>query len=267
MTDQHSNMGDSGFIWFFGKVEDNTNDPLKIGRVRVRAFNIHSPDVSSVPTNTLPWAMISQSPTSAAESEVGISPTGIANNSLCWGFFLDGNHYQQPVVVGTFQGIPNGKSDLTPLATGTNTIPNGTLPGEPPSPYKAQYPHNKVTTTESGHVIELDDTPGAERIRVYHKSGSYTEMGPTGNITNKTAADNYLMIAGKSVSYVGSDLTLSVQGNLTYNVSGTVTINQNVTVNGSIIATGDIIGNGISLDNHVHGGVQGGGNQTSGPIG
>jgi len=35
------------------------------------------------------------------------------------------------------------------------------------------YPANKVLKTKSGHVIELDDTQGAEKIKVTCKDGAY----------------------------------------------------------------------------------------------
>lgn len=62
---------------------------------------------------------------------------------------------------------------------------------------KSVYPDVNVTETKSGHVIEIDDTTeesgeGAvnnERIRIYHKSGSYFELRPDGSIINKSAAD------------------------------------------------------------------------------
>ena len=44
------------FEWFFGVVEDR-NDPLQLGRVRVRAFGYHSGDsVNDLPLDQLPWA-------------------------------------------------------------------------------------------------------------------------------------------------------------------------------------------------------------------
>ena len=55
---------------------------------------------------------------------------------------------------------------------------------EPISPYNAQYPYNHVHQSESGHAIEIDDTPGSERLHWYHRSGSYREMGPKGNIVD-----------------------------------------------------------------------------------
>ena len=42
--------------------------------------------------------------------------------------------------------------------------------------YNAEYPYNTTYTTKAGHAIELDDTIGAERIHIWHKSGSYEEI-------------------------------------------------------------------------------------------
>lgn len=46
----------------------------------------------------------------------------------------------------------------------------------------------------------------------------------------------------------------------------TLTVNGNVKVNGTITATGDIKGGSVVLQSHVHGNVQSGGSNTSGPI-
>ena len=40
---------------FVGVVEDR-NDPLSLGRCRVRAFGIHTEDKAMIPTEDLPWA-------------------------------------------------------------------------------------------------------------------------------------------------------------------------------------------------------------------
>ena len=47
---------------------------------------------------------------------------------------------------------------------------------EPPSDYDTKYPYNFTHTTKSGHAIEIDDTPGHERIHWWHRSGSYEEI-------------------------------------------------------------------------------------------
>jgi len=47
---------------------------------------------------------------------------------------------------------------------------------QPASDYDTEYPYNFVHTTKSGHAIELDDTPGHERMQWWHRSGSYEEV-------------------------------------------------------------------------------------------
>ena len=55
------------FHWFFAKVEDR-DDPLKLGRVKIRCFNLHTEDESKLPKDYLPWATPIQPITSAASS-------------------------------------------------------------------------------------------------------------------------------------------------------------------------------------------------------
>ena len=56
------------------------------------------------------------------------------------------------------------------------------------------YPFNKVTETESGHVVEFDDTPGSERISTNHRSGSFEEYHPNGDKVIKVVRDNYVSV-------------------------------------------------------------------------
>lgn len=46
-----------------------------------------------------------------------------------------------------------------------------------------------------------------------------------------------------------------------------IEINSNITLNGGIVATGDIVSGDISLQTHIHSGVQGGSGNTGGPVG
>ena len=62
---------------------------------------------------------------------------------------------------------------------------------EPKTPYNAKYPYNHVYESESGHVIEVDDTPGAERLHWYHRSGSFKEIHPSGLEVNKSVNHQY----------------------------------------------------------------------------
>ena len=107
-------------------------------------------------------------------------------------------------------------------------LPNGRSWSQPNIPFKGEYPYNKVIQTESGHIIEMDDTPGSERLQVYHKSGTFIEIDANGSMVKRTKGgsyeivdkNNYVSIRGKtniSVSgacniYVGSDANIEVEG-------------------------------------------------------
>lgn len=98
-------MGTQGYVWFIGTVED-TDDPRRLGRVRVRCNGFHGDSVS-LPTSLLPWATVAQPTTSSGFRGGGHSPTGLRRGSVVTGFFADGPTAQYPVVTGVLGGINN----------------------------------------------------------------------------------------------------------------------------------------------------------------
>lgn len=99
---QRSSTGE--FYWWFGVVEDRM-DPKKLGRVRVRILNSHSPFTSDIKKEDLPWANVIMPTTSASVCGVGVSPVGLVEGSFVFGFFRDGHLGQLPVVLGSWHGI------------------------------------------------------------------------------------------------------------------------------------------------------------------
>lgn len=219
MSKAHDGYDDKNI--FFGVVEDR-NDPLKLGRVRVRIHTYHSEDKTKVPTDMLPWVPCLHSVMSACHEGIGLSPTGLLVGSTVKGMFLDGEAAQQPIVTGTYAGTPNGKSDISALATGEEKLTKGVAPLEPNDVAKPQYPQNLVFDAECGSAIEVDSTPGAERISAYHKSGSYIEMRPDGGVTLRSVTNNYQIILKDDVVYVGGNVKINVQGNVDMTVGGTI---------------------------------------------
>ena len=63
----------------------------------------------------------------------------------------------------------------------------------------------------------------------------------------------------------GSTIQFNDDGSVNITAAGGTTITSDIKVNGSIETTGDVVAAGISLDSHVHGGVETGGGKTSGP--
>jgi hypothetical protein len=107
---------------------------------------------------------------------------------------------------------------------------------EPISDYNTVYPYNNAMQTESGHFQEFDDTPGAERIRTQHRTGTFTEIQADGSEVHKVvgkhyhivASDNNVLISGICNITIEGDSVLDVQGNVFQNVQG----NFNQVVNG-----------------------------------
>lgn len=126
------------------------------------------------------------------------------------------------------------------LKTGV-PIANGGTWDQSPVPYNAKYPYNKVTQTESGHVMELDDTPGSERVHFWHKQGSFLEWDANGTQVNRIVGDGYTIYERNGCIYVKGACNVSVDGALNVRtdnimnleVSGAAKINiyNNATVN------------------------------------
>jgi hypothetical protein len=98
-------MGIDGFRWFIGVVEDR-NDPEKASRVRVRCFGYHDDDLEKIPTEDLPWAQVLAPTDTPSMAGMGNTPHFLVEGSHVFGFFLDANFMQRPVVIGTIPGKP-----------------------------------------------------------------------------------------------------------------------------------------------------------------
>lgn len=213
------NIGSEGFVWFIGVVEDR-NDPLKIGRVKLRIHGLHGNQVATSKEH-LPWAPVLMPAYSASLLQVGQSPTGLQVGSTVIGFFMDGNESNMPIVIGSLAAT----NDLSKLAIEQMSLNKSITGNEPSSAYKSKYPYNKVFQSEAGHVVEIDDTPGEERIHVYHKTGTYTEVNKEGRRVAKTVGDDYDVVVKDKNIYVEGNMTITVKGNLDINVDGNVRIN------------------------------------------
>lgn len=219
-------LGQEGFVWFVGVVEAR-NDPKKLGRVKVRIYNFHSENKSLMPTDQLPWAVVMVSPTNPSYSQVGISPNGLTIGSTVVGFFLDGNDGNQPVIMGTIHGIPDNneqKHDVSTLAREINDLKKDIDSYEPAPAYAATYPFNKVFRTEGGHIVEFDDTPGKERIHIFHKSGSYTEINKDGRRVDKTVDKHFEIIIDDQTVHIKGNQEVKIDGNVNILVDGTYTL-------------------------------------------
>jgi hypothetical protein len=96
-------MGQDGFSWFVGVVEDRA-DPKKAGRVRVRCLGYHSAKTEDIPMEDLPWASVMMPVTAGANSGIGFSPHFLLEGTWVVGFFRD-PAMQEPVIMGALPGV------------------------------------------------------------------------------------------------------------------------------------------------------------------
>lgn len=86
-----------------GVVEEE-EDPLGMGRIKVRCFGYHNPDRKILPTKDLPWVQTIFPVTAGpASGEKGSSPT-LKKNSIVFGAFYDGGDLQDGVILGSVPG-------------------------------------------------------------------------------------------------------------------------------------------------------------------
>ncbi len=100
----------------------------------------------------------------------------------------------------------------------------------------SQYPLNQVRESISGHVTEIDDTPGNERMLFKHKTGAGVEFRADGTVivssVNNTirvsGGDEKVIIEGNGELFYNGNLKLNVAGDFDLSVGG----NYNITTGG-----------------------------------
>ena len=274
------------FFWFTGVIED-INDPLEMGRCRVRCYGFHTKDKEEIPTDKLPWATPMIPVTSASMTESGQSATGLYQGSWVVGFFRDGSNAQDPVIMGSIPSTAStvdyqfgftdpderypvqSKLDIpeTPRAAKTTSeinykqafsytkkvelrdehdeVPTANAAHEMNWKFPAidsvvapVYPANHVLSyekkddaDEASHIIEVDCTPGQERISTIHRTGTYREITPVGDETSVIVGNDFqVVVKNQNVNIVGN-CNLTVDANCSTYIKG----NWNIQVDGNVI--------------------------------
>lgn len=91
---------------------------------------------------------------------------------------------------------------------------------EPPSDWNVSPPLNKVIGSESGHFIEMDDTPEFERVRIQHRTGTFTEIQANGQQIVKVLGDKYEIIASNNNVLINGVCNITVKGDSVFHVYG-----------------------------------------------
>jgi hypothetical protein len=233
------------FIWFMGVVEDR-DDPLKLGRVKIRCFGWHPKDKEELPTEGLPWAQTIQPVTAPSAPS-----SGLTEGTWVFGFFIDGEDAQRPMVVGQVPGYrfdsegKNGESELPRAGRVEENYPSPQseirkkqrIEGiafdvfkestwdEPEEPADKAYPYVQTVSSEAGFITETVYGANTARQVTYDTTGGYDERkSPSGDKVVKVIGDNYELVCGSSYMYVKGDINLTVDGSVNQNIAKDYTL-------------------------------------------
>ena len=109
--------------WFIGLVVD-INDPLKLDRIKVRVWGIHTSDTVAISNDDLPWAAVCIPVTEGGSSGIGAN-SQIKPRAQVFGLFLDGKDSQLPLILGSIPKIEQIKNNLNSAVETYNNDPTG----------------------------------------------------------------------------------------------------------------------------------------------
>ena len=204
----------SQFTWFIGEVVD-IDDPLLSNRVKVMPYGFYDEKIDKKHLN---WSTVMMPNTSSSFKGFG-SNHELMVGSWVVGFFRDGPSAQDAIILGSIASSTDGTIDI-------------------PTEAQLNPPTNKVHKTEAGHLMEVDNTSGADRIHIKHTSGTYILMHPNGDIehnnknhTKLTTEDDTVTITGNSNVTINGDCNLTVGGNYKADVTGNIDLKAGGNVN------------------------------------
>lgn len=233
-----NHLGKDGFTWWIGQVADasfwktktlpvNYTDPEKKDlnwpeRCKVRIIGYHSFNKNELKDEELPLAHIMMDPTlGSGQGGEGIT-SNLQGGEVCFGFFLDGDDAQQPVVVGLLPRPRQVKNELEdrdfafkPFTGYKGNVPPTKRTTTPPSPPK-EAPSPPTFTDSSGTEYAYDGNP-------------FTGWGSTDSFNNRIPFD-------PTLSLVGIDTSTQLNYNVNFNDYITTT-SENAAVQAFIKAT------------------------------
>jgi uncharacterized protein involved in type VI secretion and phage assembly len=187
------------------------NDPKRIVRVRVRPPEIAGAFV-------LAWARVMAPFAGPGHGLVALPSAGDHVMVI-----FEAGDANRPVVVGSLWNEPGGVSEIPEAAfeadpagpkRGLDSVitASGNEVKEPLDGRDPSYPNNKVLASKS-HTVELDDTPGSERISIVHKvAGMYVDVYEDGTLVLNAPGQRYVVVGVNDTEHVKNNKAVVVDG-------------------------------------------------------
>ena len=228
------------FDGFYRGIVVDVSDPTESGRIRIQVF----PMFSGVAADVLPWAIPADSTFGGSANVGSINVPIVDSHVFC---FFENGDFRHPVYFASAPAIQNDVPDVptlsreddgtvaainTAASKGVSTAFGGSW-DEPDSAYAPVYPKNKVFRSETGIVIEIDDTPDNVRFHVYHPSGTRTEVDNAGNETEHVKATKTTVVIGDdNIEVKGNqNTTTGAEHGVKVGTNGKVDVGSNYDIN------------------------------------
>ena len=152
-----------------GKYEDKTSIPGWGRRYKVRIIGLHDQGETTIPSDQLPWAQVMYPVTAGGGQTGAMDSTKLRQGNMVFGFFLDGQDQQVPVIMGVL-----GNNSQTVLAQKNSTVADTVTDTQPGILAKSGY--SEGTNPKSGTARE---TPPDDDLSL--------EEPPEGTVSNESA--------------------------------------------------------------------------------
>ena len=150
------------FMWWVGQIADdsvwrdnnltgkyeNKDAPTGWGRrYKVRIIGLHDQGENEIPSDQLPWAQVMYPVTAGGGQTGAMDSTKLRQGNMVFGFFLDGQDQQVPVIMGVL-----GNNSQTVTSIKNSTVADTVTDTQPGVIAKSGY--SQGTTPKSGTARE-----------------------------------------------------------------------------------------------------------------
>lgn len=195
----------SSFNWWIGQIADDSvwRDNILSGkyahagqisgwgrRYKVRIIGLHDQGEQTIPSEDLPWAQVMYPVTGGGGQTEAFQTANLRQGNMVFGFFLDGQEMQVPVIMG----VLGNDSQITLAPTIGNSRVTDTQPGSLNTSGIAQ---GKITKSEAEREVLPDEAlqtskPGISPYTLEPVSKILDKYGLPSNASNSPVVRQYI---------------------------------------------------------------------------
>lgn len=204
-------LGSGGFHWWVGQIasDDTWRDNILPGkyarkdeapgwgrRYKVRIIGLHDQEETTIPADQLPWAQVMYPVTGGGgQANAGTTPQ-LRQGNFVFGFFLDGQEQQVPVIMGVLGS--NSQTALSSTIKTTNTNYSSTSGYAKPA-NGTKDPNIKVP--DEGLTVDRSEGTTKENVDAVHQQ-SNADVKRNDLYLKKTVLVNVCDLPGSSMKAI-----------------------------------------------------------------